>query len=106
MISSTSIDLDELVYMVKDVGGIFVPAHVDRHSYSILVNLGFIPENLEVDGIELSKGVRDEEEYINNRPDLTGYKVFRNSDAHYLEDISDPVNFLDIDNPIDLFKTI
>lgn len=106
LISSTSIDLDELMYMVKEAGGIFVPAHVDRHSYSILMNLGFIPENLEVDGIELSKGVRDADEYLSNRTDLKGYKIFRNSDAHYLEDISDPINFLDIDNPTDLFKTI
>lgn len=104
LISSTSIALEELQYIVKDAGGLFVPAHVDRHSNSILANLGFIPEGLSVDRIEFSKNVRDVDEYLENRPDLKGYEIFRNSDAHYLEDISDAVNFLDIDSVEDLFK--
>lgn len=104
LISSTSITLNELMYMVKAVGGIFIPAHVDRHSYSILMNLGFIPEDLAVDGIEFSKNVRSIDEYLSNRPDLKGYKIFRNSDAHYLEDISEPVNFLGLDRIDELFN--
>lgn len=104
LISSTSITLNELMYMVKAVGGIFIPAHVDRHSYSILMNLGFIPDDLAVDGIEFSKNVRSIDEYLSNRPDLKGYKIFRNSDAHYLEDISEPVNFLGLDRIDELFN--
>lgn len=95
LLSSTTITLDELLYMVRDVGGVFVPAHVDRHSYSILMNLGFIPEELDIAMIELSKNVTSIDEYLKNRPDLGKYKILRDSDAHYLEDISEPVNFLE-----------
>ena len=104
LISSTSITLNELLYMVRDVGGIFIPAHVDRHSYSILTNLGFIPDDLPIDGIEFSKNVRSVDEYLSNRPDLKGYKILRSSDAHYLEDISEPVNFLNISQVNELFN--
>lgn len=103
LLSSTTITLGELLYMVKDAGGLFIPAHVDRHSYSILTNLGFIPEDLNVDIIEMSKNVADIDEYLNNRPDLRGNRILRNSDAHYLEDISEPVNFLNIKNPSEIF---
>lgn len=103
LLSSTTITLGELLYIVKDVGGLFIPAHVDRHSYSILTNLGFIPEDLNVDIIEMSKNVADIDEYLNNRPDLRGIRILRNSDAHYLEDISEPVNFLNIKNPSEIF---
>ncbi len=103
LLSSTTITLGELLYIVKDVGGLFIPAHVDRHSYSILTNLGFIPEDLNVDIIEMSKNVADIDEYLNNRPDLRGIRILSNSDAHYLEDISEPVNFLNIKNPSEIF---
>jgi len=103
LLSSTEITLSELLYMVKDAGGLFIPAHVDRHSYSILTNLGFIPEDLSVDIIEMSKNVADVDEYLNNRPDLRGIRIMRNSDAHYLEDISEPVNFLNIKSPSEIF---
>ena len=71
--------------MVKDAGGLFIPAHVDRHSYSVLTNLGFIPDDLDIKYIELSKTVSDVSEYINNRPDLEKYKILQSSDAHNLE---------------------
>ncbi len=104
LLSSTELDLNDLLYLVRDAGGLYIPAHVDRHSYSILISLGFMPENLDADGIEISKNVKDVDEYLKNRPDLRGRKVFRDSDAHYLQDISDPVNFLDISSVTELFK--
>lgn len=95
LISPTTIQVEDLIDMVKSVGGIYFPAHVDRHSYSILTNLGFIPEELKIDGIEISKKVDDVEAYLDSRPDLKGYKVLRNSDAHYLEDIANREAFLE-----------
>lgn len=88
LISACQLTLDELFYFVMETGGIFVPAHVDRHSYSILTNLGFIPDNLDIRWIEVSKHVTDLPAYLSNRPELKGYQILQNSDAHYLEDIS------------------
>lgn len=94
LISPTTIQVEDLLEMVKSVGGLVFPAHVDRHSYSILTNLGFIPEELAVDGIEISKKVGDVQTYLNSRPDLKKYSVLRNSDAHYLTDIAEKDAFI------------
>lgn len=90
LIVAAALSLNELYDCVRDVGGIFIPAHVDRHSYSILTNLGFIPEDLPAEWIEISKKVTALEEYLASRPDLAGYRILRNSDAHYLPDIAEP----------------
>ena len=104
LISPTAMPIEEVFALVKSVGGIFVPAHVDRHSYSILTNLGFIPEELPIKSIEISTMTEDVEAYMNTRKELNKYKVFRNSDAHYLDKISEKNAFLDFDNIEEIFK--
>ena len=103
LISPTTIQVEDLVTLVKSVGGLVLPAHVDRHSYSILTNLGFIPEELDIDGIEISKKVSDVDAYLNNRPDLGKYRYLRNSDAHYLTDIAEKQAFLTENSLDELF---
>ena len=104
LISPTTLALEELFDLVKSAGGLFIPAHVDRHSYSVLTNLGFIPDDLDIKHIEISKSTTDIESYLNARSDLKKYNIFRNSDAHYLGDISIKEAFLDIDDIKDIFK--
>lgn len=103
LISPTTIQVEDLLTLVKSVGGIYFPAHVDRHSYSILTNLGFIPEDLDIDGIEISKKVGDVEAYLGSRPDLRKYRVLRNSDAHYLTDIAEKDACLQINSLEEFF---
>lgn len=88
LISPTTLSVNQLYALVEEAGGLFVPAHVDRHSYSILTNLGFIPDDLDVACIEVSKKVDCLEDYLAVRPDLKGLHVLRNSDAHCLEDLT------------------
>lgn len=88
LISPTTLSIEDVFKIVKDAGGFAAPAHIDRHSYSVLTNLGFIPEELNAEWIEISYRVDSVEEYMKSRPDLAKYKVLRNSDAHYLKDIA------------------
>ena len=103
LISPTSLSINNLFDLVRSVGGLFIPAHVDRHSYSVLTNLGFIPDDLDIRQIEVSKYVEDLPAYLSNRPDLEKYFIFRNSDAHYLQDIAEKNSYLDIKNISELF---
>ena len=104
LISSASISISELFYIVSEAGGLFSPAHVDRDSYSVLSNLGFIPEDIPVKWIEVSKNVEDLEAYLRMRPDLKKYKILRNSDAHYLESMPGQKNFLELNSVDELFN--
>jgi len=103
LISPTSLSMNRLFDMVKSVGGLFIPAHVDRHSYSVLTNLGFIPDDMDIKNIEVSKNVEDLDAYICSRPELKKYKIFRNSDAHYLADIAEKNSYIDCKNISELF---
>jgi 3',5'-nucleoside bisphosphate phosphatase len=78
--------IEEVENKVHELGGIFIPAHIDRPGNSLMSQLGFIPENLKFDAIEISKAVAPEilmKEYA--IPDT--YTLIRNSDAHYLHQI-------------------
>lgn len=104
LISPTALSINSLFDIVKSVGGIFVPAHIDRHSYSILTNLGFMPEDLDIKTVEISKNTADISAYLESRKELKRYRILRNSDAHYLENISQKDAFLDFDNPFEIFS--
>lgn len=88
LISSAGMSMNYLFDVVKSVGGIYIPAHVDRHSYSVLTNLGFIPDDIDIKNIEISRMTEDVESFLTARNELKKYKIFRNSDAHYLQDIA------------------
>ncbi|MFO7636234.1 MAG: PHP domain-containing protein [Clostridia bacterium] len=67
--------------MLTAIGGIMYPAHIQRNSYSILTNLGAIPEDLPVQYLEIT----DMGGY--NQCKGLGYPIIYSSDAHRLEGI-------------------
>ena len=79
------------VEFAKKYNGVAVPAHIDRSSYSVLSNLGFIPPELDITAVEITPKNR-----ITMEKDYKNYKILSNSDAHYLEDISEPQFMIDI----------
>lgn len=103
LISSASMSMNYLYDVVKSVGGIYIPAHVDRHSYSVLTNLGFIPDDIDIKNIEISRMTEDVESYLKARDELKIYNIFRNSDAHYLQDMREAEACLDISEVSELF---
>ena len=52
--TSTSLSVEQVVAGVDALAGLCVPAHIDRPSFSILSNLGFIPQGLPISGVELT----------------------------------------------------
>lgn len=77
--------IDQSVNQIADtvhaMGGLFVPAHIDKMKNSIISQLGFIPFDLEYDAVELSEhGCRDE--ILKTHPYLKGRTFTRSSDAH------------------------
>jgi hypothetical protein len=86
LIGATTLTVDEVVEEIHKRGGVAVASHIDRESYSVISQLGFIPENLHFDALELSRYIRTEE--ARNRFAGSRNEPFiRNSDAHFLEDI-------------------
>lgn len=79
-------DIESVEKRVHALGGIFVPAHIDRVKNSVFSQLGFIPFDLQYDALEISWRVKPED-FFYMHPELAAKKILRNSDAHYLPEI-------------------
>jgi hypothetical protein len=65
---------------------------VDRPAYSIIANLGFIPPDLGIRGVEISHLVGPKETRA-RFPQLEHYSLVANSDAHRLKDMLQRTTF-------------
>jgi len=84
LIGATTIPLEEVIRLIHSFSGIAIASHIDRESFSIIGQLGFIPDNLELDALEVSPNVTYKEarkRYANH------YPITCSSDAHYPDDI-------------------
>ena len=78
LISASTYDVASLLAEVHSLGGLCIPAHIDRQVYGIVAQLGFLPEE-PFDAVELTpKG---------NPALARNYPIVRNSDSHRLETI-------------------
>lgn len=76
LISASSFGISELLEEVHALGGLFIPAHIDRPVYGIITQLGFLPAE-DFDAVELT---------ASGDPSLAlHYPIVRNSDSHQLE---------------------
>lgn len=96
LLSSANISLNQLLDIGKYYKAVCVPAHVDRSAYSIISNLGFIPDNLGLKTVEISKNLTSQSA-VSKFPCLEKFKIIKSSDAHYLWDISEKENFISLE---------
>lgn len=94
LINATSICFHELYELTKSYDGIMIPAHIDKSSNSLLANLGFIPPDSRFTVAEI-KHTGFTENIIEKNPYLKKCRIITDSDAHYLEHINEPVNFIE-----------
>lgn len=87
LISAISQSVEEIQQKTHSLGGIFIPAHVDRPSYSLLSQLGMIPFDLPVDAIEISRNTT-KEKLLQKHKYLKNHTFIRSSDAHFPENIA------------------
>ncbi len=95
LVSATSLDIYETASFVKSLGGVPIPAHIDRSSYSIISNLGFIPPDINFPCVEIT-----EKNLETFSKDYKNFNVITDSDAHYLWDISEKIRYFETDNKI------
>ena len=91
LISALDLSINELYRMVTERGGLAIPAHINRGSNGILQALGFLPPDIPFKALEVSIGLPLPHKGI---PDV---KQLHSSDAHYLENIFERQEFLELD---------
>jgi hypothetical protein len=88
LISASPFDIGMLVQEVHGMGGLIIPAHIDRQVFGIVAQLGFLPDE-DFDAVELTA-------YGN--PSLAkGYPIVRNSDSHSLSSIGTACTQLELE---------
>jgi hypothetical protein len=88
LITALDQSIDQLEQKVHELGGLFIPAHVNRSKNSLISQLGFVPPGLKVEALELSKYITKEEFLMKNQY-LKNYRFVQSSDAHFIENIGD-----------------
>ncbi|MDF7825325.1 PHP domain-containing protein [Pontiellaceae bacterium B12227] len=75
LISASSYDISSLVTEVHGLGGLIIPAHIDRSVYGIIAQLGFLPDE-PFDAVELTAH--------GDKALALDYPIIRSSDSHFL----------------------
>lgn len=95
LITATNLNVNEVFRFVKQLGGVVIPAHVDRQSNSMISNLGIIPDDLGIKYLEISRSC-DKYAYRLAKPELDSFNLIKSSDAHYLGDMLERESFLEL----------
>lgn len=86
LIGATNLSLEHVVQAIHAHNGLAVAAHIDREGFGILGQLGFIPPDLNLDALEVSRKV-DLKGARAVFPDYGLYPFLQSSDAHVLDAI-------------------
>lgn len=88
LISALGQNINQIEAYVHSLNGIFIPAHIDRPKYSVISQLGFLPPDLNVDAVELSKHTT-RQQFLATNSYLKKQVFIQDSDAHFPENIGD-----------------
>ena len=88
LIGATSLPAETIIAAARAAKGesLVIAAHVDRESFSIIGQLGFIPPSLDLDAVEVSTHTTPAEAR-KRFPDCERYPIITSSDAHRPGDI-------------------
>ncbi|MBI4847702.1 MAG: PHP domain-containing protein [Nitrospirae bacterium] len=98
LIGATSLPAKTIVNTIHTFGGIAIASHIDRGAFSIISQLGFIPEDLNFDALEMSPRT-DRGEAALSYNDYTSFAWTTSSDAHWLKDIGERTTTFLINQP-------
>lgn len=93
LLTSADLSLKEAIGAVNAIEGLAIPAHVDRKANGLLEILGFVPENVTIEALEISRHISVEAAPA-RYPQIRGYPLVRDGDAHRLSEFLGVNEFL------------
>ncbi len=82
LLNSANITLDEAAAQVTALGGLAIPAHIDRQANGLIAILGLIPPGFEA--LEISRHITPEAAQ-QKYPQVKGYPLLQSGDVHLLD---------------------
>jgi hypothetical protein len=96
--ASLNVSIEEIEQKVHELDGIFIPAHVDRPRNSLFSQLAFLPPQLQVDALQISK-LADEKSIREKYRINPKISIVRFSDAHFPDDLGKTYTTFNLEEP-------
>ena len=84
LLTSVSADLNDAWRVVHDLGGLFIPAHINRTAFGLIPVLGLLPTDFPIEALEISRHMTPEEA-VKKHPQIRGCPLIQNGDVHFLD---------------------
>ena len=97
LINATDISIEDVPQLVSSFNGVCYPAHIDRESNGIVSVLGGFPKDYDFNCFEIYDSDLSEK-YIKQFPHIKNKLRLVGSDAHYLWDIRDAKEYIELDD--------
>jgi PHP family Zn ribbon phosphoesterase len=98
LIGATTLRAERVANLIHEFRGLAVASHVDRPGFGLFSQLGFIPETLKLDALEVSRHSNFEKVRA-KFPQAGNYPLITSSDAHYLKDVGSAVTLARMAEP-------
>ncbi len=92
LLSAINQSIEKIEQCVHSLGGLFIPAHINRQRYGLCTQLGFVPASIKVDALEIYPNMPLPEDLPQ------GVHLLQNSDAHRLSQIGQRSNLIAIES--------
>lgn len=84
LLTSTHFSIDEIFERVNTLGGLVIPAHVNRSSYGLFPTLGLLSDQWPILALEISRHLTPEKA-VATYPALKGIPLIQSGDVHQLD---------------------
>ncbi len=87
LLVSSSLSLNDAWKVVNELGGLFIPAHVNRKAFGLLETLGLVPTDIQIEALEISKHLNPADA-VKQFPQIKGYPLIQDGDVHRLDEFN------------------
>jgi hypothetical protein len=84
LLTSTHLSIDDIFEKVNALGGLVIPAHVDRTSYGLFPTLGLLSPEWPILALEISRHCTPEKAAI-TFPSIKNIPLIQSGDVHQLD---------------------
>lgn len=85
LITASSLSLNEAWRSVTDLGGLFIPAHINRMTFGMIASLGFVPLDISFAALEISRHITPQEA-LDAIPSIGNTPLIQSGDVHRLNE--------------------
>lgn len=97
LLTSAALSLEDAIGRVNSIGGLAIPAHVNRPAFGLIANLGFVPVDVPIAALEISRHLHVADA-VKKFPQIKGYPLVQGGDAHRLDELLG-ANVFELDAP-------